>query len=259
MTDITPLLNKVHCMDALELMAQLPDASVDAIITDLPYGTTACSWDEIIPFEPMWAGVKRVLKPRGVFVTTASQPFTSKLVMSNLAWFKYEWVWEKTVGSNPLLTGWQPFKTHESILVFSTKQPTFYPQYERGMPYVDKQRHSGLKALHKTPGMKKPIVNIGTRIPRSVQEFSNGNNFNLHPTQKPLDLYKYLVLTYTQPGDVVLDFCAGSGTTAVAAATLNRHFIAGDTDAGYCAIARKRLETVTQDMFAVYGGFEVQP
>lgn len=263
MTDLTPLLNKVHCMDALELLKALPDASVNAIITDLPYGTTACSWDEIIPFEPMWAGVKRVLKPRGVFVTTASQPFTSKLVMSNLAWFKYDVIWRKTQATGHLNAQIAPMREHEEVLVFGSGGVNYYPQLSKKpahniRPVLPRANTAVYGAFdNNSPRIIPPDMTF----PRSVMIFANPNHgeIGMHPTQKPLDLYKYLVLTYTQPGDTVLDFCAGSGTTAVAAATLNRQFIAGDTDAGYCAIARKRLETVTQDMFAVYGGFEAQP
>lgn len=242
-------------MDALALMAQLPDASVNAVITDLPYGTTACSWDEIIPFEPMWAGVKRVLKPRGVFVTTASQPFTSKLVMSNLAWFRCEWIAEKSMGTGFLNTPHMPLRAHDNVLVFGGK--TYNPQFSLGDAYTATTGTQPRDTLRDKNIAGVVRHNPGYRHPRTVIKFQNQTG--LHPTQKPLDLYKYLVLTYTQPGDVVLDFCAGSGTTAVAAKILNRQFIVGDTDEGYCAIARKRLENVTQDMFAVYGGFEVQP
>lgn len=249
------LLDKVHCMDALELMARLPDSSVDAIITDLPYGTTACSWDEIIPFEPMWAGVKRVLKPRGVFVTTASQPFTSKLVMSNLAWFRCEWIARKPAGTGYLNANRQPMKNHENVIVFAPNGHTYNPQMRVGTPYRATRGAVGGFVRDKSVGGYLTI-NDGERFPLTVLDYTWETG--LHPTQKPVDLYEYLIRTYTQPGDVVLDFCCGSGTTAVAAAKLNRRFIAGDTDAGYCAIARRRLETVTQDMFEVYGGFSSQ-
>lgn len=245
------LMGRVTQIDALELLSLLPDASVDAIVTDLPYGTTACAWDQVIPFAPMWTGVRRVLKPRGVFVTTASQPFTSALVMSNPTWFRYEWIWQKTVGSNPMLTTWQPFKKHENVLIFSETQPVYYPQMEEGTPYKDRARKSGLKALHATAGMKKAIDNDGTRVPSSVQLFPNPNNDTVHPTQKPVALYRYLVRTYTQPGDLVLDFCCGSGTTGIACREEGRRFILGERDAEIAATAQARLDApYTPNMFA---------
>lgn len=236
-------LDTVHHCDALTLCAALPDRSIDLILCDLPYGTTACSWDVVIPFAPMWAAFKRVIKPRGAIVLTASQPFTSVLVCSNLDWFKYEWVWEKTVGSNPLLTMYQPFRKHESILVFYRNQPVYMPQMEVGEPYTDKPRASGLKAIHDTPGQKRAICNQGTRYPSSVQRFANPNNGGAHPTQKPVALFEYLIRTYTQPGDVVFDPCCGSGTTAIAARNTGRRWICGDSDAGYAQVAKDRLAT----------------
>jgi site-specific DNA-methyltransferase (adenine-specific) len=229
--------------DCLEVMRTLPAGSVDAIITDLPYGTTACKWDEVIPFAPMWEQVKRVLKPRGVFVTTASQPFTSKLVMSNLEWFKYEWIWNKTMGTNPLILKYQPFKKHENILVFAKNQYTYNPQMEVGEAYADKARAYNLRATAGS-GTKTPIVNSGTRYPSSVQLFSNGNNGNIHPTQKPVALYEYLILTYTHPGDTVLDITAGSGTTGEAAIKTGRNAILIEKDPEYFGIIQNRMAQV---------------
>lgn len=244
---IDELVNKVHCMDALELMRLLPDGSVDAIITDLPYGTTACSWDEIIPFEPMWAGVKRILKPRGVFVTTASQPFTSKLVMSNLKWFRCEWIARKPAGTGYLNANRQPMKNHENVIVFAQGQHSYYPQMRYGAPYRATNGAVGGFVHDKTVGGYL-TVNNGERYPLSVADFTWESA--LHPTQKPVALYEYLIRTYTQPCELVLDFCCGSGTTAVAARNLNRKFIAGDMMQEYVGIARKRLaEPYTINMF----------
>lgn len=252
---MTLQVDSVHCMDALDLLRSLEPQSVDCICTDLPYGTTACAWDTVIPFAPMWAAVKHALKPRGAFVTTASQPFTSALVMSNPKWFRYEWVWEKTIGSNPMLTVWQPFKKHENILIFSATQPPYQPQHEVGEPYRDYARPSGLHALHHEHGMKKAIQNEGTRVPSSVQRFSNGNNDIVHPTQKPQALYEYLIRTYTQPNDLVVDMCCGSGTTAAAAIATGRHYIVGDSDAHYCEVTRLRLQhTSKQELAAALQG-----
>lgn len=238
-------LDTVYHVDALALLAALPDASVSAVITDLPYGTTACSWDEIIPFEPMWAGVKRVLKPRGVFVTTASQPFTSKLVMSNPKWFRYEWIWDKGKGSNYQLANIMPMKSHENVLVFAASSTTFFPQFWYSTPYKTKEGKranpiQGLIVSTASTYRTSSISDDGKRYPVSVLRHERDND-RLHPTQKPVALYRYLVRTYTQPGDLVLDFCCGSGTTALAAREEGRRFIAGDTSADYVAIANKRL------------------
>lgn len=234
-----PLLNRVHNLDAMELMRLLPAKSVDAIITDLPYGTTACSWDEIIPFAPMWSAVKRVLKPRGVFVTTASQPFTSKLIMSNVKAFRYEWVWLKPQGSNFLDVNRKPFKAHESVLIFGYEVPIYYPQMSSGKPYRT-QTDSKTKVYGKFNLVE--TVNYGERYPLSYFYFGVEDN-GFHTTQKPVALYEYLISTYTQAGETVLDFCCGSGTTAVSARNLKRNYIVGDTSAEYCDIARERLKT----------------
>jgi site-specific DNA-methyltransferase (adenine-specific) len=233
--------NTIHEADLFDLCAQLDAGSVDMILADLPYGTTACSWDTVIPFDPMWAAFKRIIKPRGAIVLTASQPFTSALVMSNPRMFRYEWIWEKSIGSNPMLTTWQPFKKHESVLVFSVGQTAYFPQLERGESYRDTARSSGLKALHSQPGLKKSIVNNGTRLPSSVQRIPNPNNNTYHPTQKPVALFEYLIRTYTQPGELVFDPTAGSGTTAVAARQTGRDYIVGDSSPEYVAIMRERL------------------
>lgn len=249
LADRTPLhkdqLNRVYHCDALELMRSLPMQSVDAIITDLPYGTTACSWDEIIPFEPMWAGVKRVLKPRGVFVTTASQPFTSKLVMSNLAWFKYEWVWVKNRGSNPSNAKIQPMKEHETILVFGGN--TYYPQMKprslggksRAKYAINPSNTGKREAMSGFIDREIRIINPDERLPGSVLDFNT--EVGLHPTQKPIALFDYLMRTYSLTDDVILDPCCGSGTTAIAARNLNRQYIVGDSSAEYVEVARKRL------------------
>jgi site-specific DNA-methyltransferase (adenine-specific) len=191
--------------DCLEFMAGMDAGSIDAIITDLPYGTTACKWDVIIPFVPMWAAVKRVLKPRGAFVTTASQPFTSALVMSNTAWFKYCWVWEKTKASDFLNAKNKPMKAHEDIVVFSDGTTancspllmTYNPQMENGKSYVKQDRQE--KRVGPWPvGNRKPFelrlnINDGERFPRSVLHIANPNNGSDHPTQKPVALYTYLI------------------------------------------------------------------
>ena len=251
-------VNQVYCMDALELMARLEPQSVDAIITDLPYGTTACSWDTIIPFEPMWAAVKRILKPRGVFVTTASQPFTSALVMSNPKWFKYDWVWKKTMVGMFVHAKNRPLKEHEDVLVFSAgvvnhetlteNRMNYYPQIEDGgKPYTKK--YSGERRASNTNFGWRPshidfeVLDVTTRYPKTVLDIPNGNNGVEHPTQKPVVLYEYLIKTYTQPGELVLDFCCGSGTTGLAARNTGRRYILNDKERPYVDIAIERLKT----------------
>lgn len=236
-----------------------------SLISPTVEGTTACSWDTIIPFEPMWVGMKRVLKPRGVFVTTASQPFTSKLVCSNLAWFKYEWVWVKSMAGMFVHAKNRPLKRHENVLVFSSgvvnhkslteNRMNYYPQIEFENPPYSK-KHSSNEQTNDTNFGWRPshvdyeVNDVTTRYPVTVLEIPNGNYDVEHPTQKPVDLYSYLIRTYTQPGDLILDFCAGSGTTAVAARQLNRRFIVGDSSPEYCALMERRLSMpYTPNMF----------
>jgi len=231
----------LHCGDALDWLATLPAQSVDLIATDLPYGTTACSWDVVIPFAPMWAAVKRVLKPRGAFITTASQPFTSALVMSNLEWFKYEWIWEKTLCMNFLDVHIKPLKAHENICVFANGKTTYSPQMTEGKPWKKNDRNPDRAAQY---GSIKPMerANNGGRYPKSVIRFPNGNSHNHgHPTQKPVALYEYLIRTYSNPGDVVCDFVMGSGTSGVAAIQTGREFWGCEMNAEYFAIAEKRI------------------
>jgi site-specific DNA-methyltransferase (adenine-specific) len=234
--------------DCLEVMLTLEAASIDAVITDLPYGTTACKWDEIIPFEPMWAAVKRLLKPRGVFVTTASQPFTSRLIVSNLDWFKYEWIWDKRLPTGFLDANRKPLKRHENVVVFCNNgSMTYNPIKFVGEPYK-----KGKKALTPSYGKYKclPSVNeSGERYPTSIIDISNANrNKDAHPTQKPVALLEYLIRTYTNEGDTVLDICMGSGTTGVAAVQTGRNFIGIEKDAGYFEIAAKRIERAAAQM-----------
>lgn len=231
---------ELYLGDCLKYMKTMPDKSVDAIITDLPYGTTACNWDEIIPFEPMWEQVMRI--DRGVFVTTASQPFTSKLVMSNPSWFKYEWIWEKSTGTRFLDAKKRPLLYHENILVFNNGTSNYNPQMWKG-----KKNHQSGKGPKNTQVYRKlkrtPTDISGIKYPRSVLKFINVNSINTeHPTQKPVELYEYLINTYTNPNDTVLDFVMGSGTTGVACMQLGRKFIGCEIDEGYYKIAEKRIK-----------------
>jgi site-specific DNA-methyltransferase (adenine-specific) len=229
--------------DCLEVMKEIPDGSVDMVLADPPYGTTACKWDSVIPMAPMWEHLKRIIKPNGAIVMTASQPFTSALVMSNPKMFKYCWVWEKTMASNFAQAKKQPFKKHEDVCIFYKKQPTYNPAMENGKPYTDK-RTTG--ARNASVGASKSVArqvinNEGKRYPSSVQKFSNGNNRNVHPTQKPVAPMEYLISTYTNEGETVLDFTMGSGTTGVAAKNTGRKFIGIELDKEYFKIAARRI------------------
>lgn len=247
--------------DCLDILPTLAPQSVDAIICDLPYGQTNCSWDSVIPFAPMWEQVKRLLKPRGVFVTTASQPFTTMLIGSNLEWFKYDWIWDKKVGSNFQLANKMPMRTHEEILVFGEKGINYYPQKtERERP--KDYRNCNYDNLGKSKsGMNhfasKNVEQLSTlrteRFPLSVLEYSAqagecNNVTRLHPTQKPVALYAYLIRTYTNPGDTVLDFVMGSGTTLVAAVKEGRNGIGVELDEHYFAIAQRRIAEAAMQM-----------
>ena len=237
--------------DCLEAMRTLGPGSVDAIICDPPYGTTACKWDAVIPFEPMWAEVWRVLKPNGVALFTASQPFTSALVMSQPKAFKYEWIWEKAVGSNFALMKYQPMKEHESVLVFSRKVHAYYPimQARKGtgaksVGFDRKGTQTGeATGSIKWQGHTKDRYSAKVRNPSSVQFFNNraAGDRGDHPTQKPVALLSYLIRTYTRYGETVLDFTMGSGSTGVAAMWTGRDFIGIENDMDYFTVADGRI------------------
>ncbi len=239
-------LNVVYNEDCLEGMNRIEDKSIDMILCDLPYGITACKWDTIIPFEPLWKQYNRIIKDNGAIVLTASQPFTSLLITSNLKMFKYEWIWEKEQGVNFLLSKKVPLKVHENICVFYKKQPTYNPQMEKGKPYLSGKGNSGDVTKNV---IKVQTKNEGTRYPRSVIKINR--EVGLHPTQKPVALFEYLIKTYTNEGDIVLDNCMGSGTTAIACMNTNRNFIGFEIDKGYYDIILERIKnhkpTIIQD------------
>lgn len=243
---------KLYNGDCLEIMPLLPGGSVDMVLCDLPYGTTACKWDSVIPFEPLWSEYRRVCKSSAAIVLTASQPFTTSLIASNLKDFRYCWVWEKTISTNFMLLKKQPGKKHEDIAVFYRKQPTYYPQMEAGTPYSDKPRKRTVGIHGDAETTKNPIENAGTRYPSSVQRFSNGNNGTVHPTQKPVALMEYLIRTYTNEGDTVLDNTMGSGTTGVACRNTGRNFIGIERDPEYFAIAQKRIMAPANDNLPLF-------
>lgn len=227
--------------DCLERMHEIPDGSVDMVLTDPPYGTTACKWDAVIPFEPMWAAVKRVLKPNGAAVFTASQPFTSALVMSNPAMFAYEWVWVKTKITGVLNAKKMPVRQHEQVLVFSRSKAT-RTYNAQGLRRVDIKRHDNVSHSSDNYGKRggKDYVQEFTNWPRDVLNIPSEGG-TAHPTQKPVALMEYLIRTYTNEGETVLDFTMGSGTTGVACVNTGRRFIGIERDETYFQIAKDRI------------------
>ena len=238
--------------DCLEVMAELEANSVDSVITDIPYGTTACAWDEILPFDKMWAGVKHVLKERGVFVTTASQPFTSKLIMSNFDWFKYEWIWEKDKATGHLDAQRRPMRKHENIVVFSKNghqyNPQIFPKPRQNIRPVSRRAMSDNYGKFKEQAERK--IPLDMSYPQTILHVNTTNHGErgYHPTQKPVALYDYLIRTYTNDGDTVLDIAMGSGTTGVAAVQLGRKFIGIEIDETYYEIAKKRIQQAMLQM-----------
>lgn len=247
--------------DCLELMAKLPAHSVDLILTDPPYGTTNCKWDSVINFSKMWEQINRIAKPGAAVLLFACEPFASALRMSNIKRFKYDWIWEKKSAGNFMLAKYQPLKTYENILVFGDKI-NYYPQLRGGFenrtnekPNIKKSDFlKGIKsgAFFKT-GKNKPGC---MRYPKAIIELSKQatecrNATAQHPTQKPVKLLEYLIKTYTQPGEVVLDFTMGVGSTGVAAINTGRDFIGIELDKKYFDIARERIEAATNPLGAM--------
>ena len=235
--------------DCLEVMKTLPDNSVDAIITDLPYGTTACKWDVVIPFEPMWAQVKRVIKDNGAIVLFGSEPFSSYLRLSNIKDYKYDWKWDKKQCGNPFLAKIQPLKTYEDIMVFNSKK--YYPIMRKGKL----RKKGGCKKDNSITGTKANNYSItnDTYYPIAILDFTNANKKGKqHPTQKPVALMEYLIKTYTNEGDTVLDFCMGSGTTGVACVQTGRDFIGIEKDQTYFETSKRRIED-TDPLFQAVG------
>jgi site-specific DNA-methyltransferase (adenine-specific) len=251
-------LNKIITGDCLIEMPKIPDKSIDMILCDLPYGTTACKWDTIIPFEPLWKEYKRIIKDNGAIVLTASQPFTSALVMSNPEMFRYRWIWEKEQGGNFQLAKLQPLNTVEDICVFSKGKtangsknnmlyfpvmiPNKKPTKSGGKPSVSNLLHDNSMVA-----LKKTYIES---YPKSILRFNKEHSSQrLHPTQKPVALFEYLIKTYTNEGDLVLDNCAGSGTTGVACKMLGRNYILIEKEPEYVKICEDRIKNVSNTLF----------
>ena len=237
-------LNVVYNEDCLEGMNRIEDKSIDMILCDLPYGTTACKWDVIIPFEPLWEQYERIIKDNGAIVLFGTEPFSSYLRISNIKRYRYDLIWEKSRFTNFLFVKKQFGKIHENISVFYKKQPTYNPQMEDGEPYI--RKGTGKPKTYDL--MDKPAIDIGKsnitgkRYPKSILKFPFHNVGNIHPTQKPVALFEYLIKTYTNEGDIVLDNCMGSGTTAIACMNTNRNYIGFEIDKGYYDIILERIK-----------------
>jgi site-specific DNA-methyltransferase (adenine-specific) len=237
--------------DCLEIMPTLSDKSIDMILCDLPYGTTACSWDAVIPFELLWREYERLIKDDGAIVLTASQPFTSALVMSNPKLFKYEWIWDKKIPSGMSYARFQPMRQHENILVFCKGKTIYNKQMIK--------RDKPIKEGGKKKSESAPIANfnnMGGKIyeeknPTTILTYQKVRQGSIHPTQKPVALCEYLIKTYTNEGEIVLDNCIGSGTTAIAALNTGRFFIGIEKEEKYVEIARKRIAEHTQQQSIV--------
>lgn len=245
--------NQVYCGDCLDVMQQIAAKSVDMVLCDLPYGTTHCAWDVIIPMEKLWAAYLRILKNKGVVCLFGTEPFSSYLRLSNPSWYKYDWYWNKGRGANFLFGNRQPLKVIETISVFYDKQPTYNPQKfwnpqgisTRHLKINPKRFHPRIHEVMGT-GWKKPSLEVGSSyepdklLPKTLITFTKDTK-RYHPTQKPAPLLEYLIRTYTKVGDLVLDNCAGSGSTGVAAMALGRDFLLIEKEEHYCLIAQERL------------------
>lgn len=244
-------LNKIYNEDCLQGMKRIPDGSIDAIICDLPYGTTCNKWDTIIPFDELWAQYKRVIKPNGAIVLFSQQPFTSKLIMSNIDMFRYEWIWHKHAATGFLNANKMPLKAHENICVFYKHLPTYNPQKTKSTHKKESVKKAEItgsnygKVINRTPW-----VDDGLRFPVDVVKFDKDKEAydstkidkGLHPTANPVDLVAYLVRTYTKPGETVLDNCIGCGTTAISCIREHRNFIGFELNKEYFDKAQQRID-----------------
>lgn len=231
-------LDTIYNIDCLAGMKDIPDQSVDAVICDLPYGTTRNSWDSVIPMDELWAEYRRVAKETAAIVLFGQQPFTSMLVASNPDMFRYEWIWRKEQATGHLNANRAPLKIHENILVFYRTQPTYNPQFTEGTPYT--ARRTSLRSTNYGRQRGTTTVSDGRRYPVDIIDCDRDTD-GFHPTQKPVDLLRYLVRTYTDKGGVILDNCIGSGTTAVACIREGRHFVGFETNQEYYEHACRRI------------------
>ena len=229
--------------DCLELMCNIPDKSIDMILCDLPYGTTQNKWDSVIPFNLLWCQYRRIIKDNGAICLFGQGLFTANLICSNKEMYRYDLIWEKTKAGGFLNARRMPLQAHENISVFYKKLPVYNPQMEAGKPYIKKAVTNGDgKNYGKFDRVGEIAVNEGTRFPRSVIKISNDNHKSLHPTQKPVELLEWLIRTYTNENETILDNCMGSGSTGVACVNTNRRFLGIELDNTYFESAKKRIE-----------------
>ena len=227
--------------ECLDKLTEISDNSVNMIMADLPYGTTACKWDSIIPLEPLWKELKRVTTDNSAMVFTAQQPFTTALAASNLNDFRYEWIWEKPQGTNPLNAKVMPLKSHENILVFYKAKPIYNPQMWISTPYSGFKNHNKkIGEVYGNIGSQHRDNPTGERYPKSILKFKQEKGF--HPTQKPVKMMEYMIKTYTNEGHLVLDSTMGSGTTGVACVNTNRNFIGIEMDSEYFEVSKSRIK-----------------
>ena len=234
---------KLYNGDCIEVMKSIPNKSIDAIITDPPYGTTKCKWDSVIPFAPMWKQLHRIIKDNGAIVLFGSEPFSSALRMSNIKNYKYDWIWEKTRPSAFALAKKQPLRYKENIIIFYKKQPVYNPIMWKGNKNHRRKKTRGKNNINGDDGSGKQWINTNNlKYPKDVIKIkSTDSTKNLHPTQKPIALMEYLIKTYTNELETVLDFTMGSGTTGVACCNTNRDFIGIELDKEYFKIAKQRI------------------
>lgn len=250
---------KLFLGDCLEVMKKVPDGKIDCIICDLPYGTTACKWDVLIPFDKLWEQYKRIIKDKGAIVLFGTQPFVSTLIYSNLTMYRYSWIWNKNYGTDFQLAKLRPMRSHEDIAVFSKAKTAngaalnmvYYPQKtplkkpvkNGGKPTTRLLHDNNMKKLDKIYTDKSPLTVLNFK-----PVFNNKSNPRLHPTQKPVDLLEYLVKTYTLENEIVLDNCMGSGSTGVACMNLNRKFVGIEIEEKYFNISKERIEKVSKEL-----------
>ncbi|GAA0041648.1 site-specific DNA-methyltransferase [Lactobacillus amylovorus subsp. animalium] len=228
--------------DCLELLPTIQDNSIDLILADLPYGTTARNkWDVIIPFDPLWDQYMRIIKDHGVIALFGDEPFASELRLSNKKYYRYDWIWVKSRATGFLNANRMPLKNTETISIFYKHLPMYHPQKTKGKPYVSRSNKSKPRTDYRKFNTNWEIINNGTRHPLKTIRF-NSVIRTVHPTQKPVDLLKYLIKTYTDEGMTVLDNCMGSGSTGVAAKQLNRNFIGMELNKEYFEIAKQRIK-----------------
>lgn len=237
-------VNRVYQGDCIDVMKDINDHSIDMILCDLPYGITECKWDIVIPLEPLWEAYERIIKDNGAIILTASQPFTSMLVMSNLKLFRYSWVWLKSYITGFMNAHKMPLKSFEDCLVFYKKLPTYNPQGIIPLRQIKKQKRDKDTTIYRNMGLKDGFYKQEyTNYPKDrIETFSKEETY--HPTQKPFSLFAYLIKTYTNGGDLVLDNCGGSGTTGMVCKKFNRNFILIEKDAEYCKMSTDRINGI---------------